>query len=141
MCDHGRYIAKKVLYISFLHCKHKARISQERALWGVINPQLHDNLTHEEAEEFFNDLSHIAIELPLAHCRYLVKDNLEQQRQDKDFDFPEEEQKQLEAVIAYLETSSAERLNKVKELTNALGESIDKTQLFTLAVSDHKLLA
>ena len=130
-----------MLYISFLHCKHKARISQERALWGVINPQLHDNLTHEEAEEFFKDLSCIAIELPLAHCKYIYKDCVEKEKQEKDYEFPEEEQKQLEAVIAYLETSSAERENKVKELTNALGESIDKTQLFTLAVSDHKLLA
>ena len=25
ICDHGRYDAKKVLYISFLHCKHKQR--------------------------------------------------------------------------------------------------------------------
>ena len=34
----GRYEARKVLYIAFLHCKHSERNWQERALWGIINP-------------------------------------------------------------------------------------------------------
>jgi len=56
-----------VLYISFLHCKHKQRSSQERALWGIINPYLNEFITHEEADEFFDALALIAIDLPLKH--------------------------------------------------------------------------
>ena len=63
----GRYEPKKVLYLAFLHCKHKQRTSQERALWGIINPQLKESITHEEADTFFDDLAIVAIDLPLKH--------------------------------------------------------------------------
>ena len=66
--DHGRYDAQGVLYIAFLHCKHSKRAVQERSLWGIINPQLKDFITHEEADHFFDELALIAVDLPLKHC-------------------------------------------------------------------------
>ena len=65
VCNHGRYDTKKVLYIAFLHCKHPKRSTQERSLWGIINPQLNESITHEEATKFFEDLVMIAVDLPL----------------------------------------------------------------------------
>ena len=73
LCDHGRYEARKVLYIAFLHCKHNLRQAQERALWGIINPRLKQAITHEEAEAFFADLALIAIDLPFKHFTSLLK--------------------------------------------------------------------
>lgn len=69
----GRYEAKKVLYIAFLHCKHQKRAIQERSLWGIINPKLDDFIKHEQADEFFDDLALIAIDLPLKHCQSWMK--------------------------------------------------------------------
>ena len=106
ICDHGRYNAKKVLYISFLHSKHRARISQERALWGIINPQLNDYITHEEAQNFFDDLALIAIELPLKHCRSTLKKEVQKAKTNKEYVLDPDYQAQLESVIAYLEKSS-----------------------------------
>ena len=79
--DHGRYEAKKVLYIAFLHCQHKKRAVQERSLWGIINPALNDFITHEEADTFFDDLALIAIELPLKHCQSWLKGELKKQKE------------------------------------------------------------
>ena len=97
--EHGRYDAHKVLLIAFLHCKHRQRSSQERALWGIINPQLNEVLTHQEADKFFDDLATIAIDLPLKHCQGFLKK--ERKRKDGDINFkidPEIERTYTEAI-------------------------------------------
>jgi len=80
VCESGRYDARKVLYISFLHCKHRQRLSQERALWGIINPHLKEFITHEEADDFFDELALIAIDLPLKHCQSFLKGEMKKKK-------------------------------------------------------------
>lgn len=100
--DHGRYEARKVLYIAFLHCKHRQRSSQERALWGIINPQLKDSISHEEADEFFDDLALVAIDLPLKHCQSQHKAENKRERQDTTYKADPEMMERLQNQIDYL---------------------------------------
>ena len=125
LCDSGRYDARKVLYVSFLHCKHRARISQERALWGIINPHFKDGITHTEADEFFDELALIAIDLPLKHCTSWLKTEAKRLTDDENY-IPDEETKVLaekfEKAKAYLEKSQAVKEEMVESLTHALGD-------------------
>ena len=73
--------------------------------------------------------------LPLDHCKHKLNTMINLERTNKEYSIPEAEKAILESTIAYLEKSQQERNNKVELLTQALGETIDKTQLFTLVVS------
>jgi len=103
ICTNGRYDARKVLYISFLHSKHRRRSSQERSLWGIINPQLNDVITHEEADEFFDDLALIAIDLPLKHYQSLLKIERRREAETAGYKMPERLAAEYKGAIEYLE--------------------------------------
>ena len=138
VCDHGRYDTKKVLYIAFLHCKHPKRSTQERALWGIINPQLNESISHEEAAKFFEDLAMIAIDLPLNHCQQFLNNEtkrvLEELGEEGKIEAKIEEA--YTNAINYLKNCKQQAIEKVRTLTEALGTEIRSAQLFTLAVSD-----
>ena len=117
MFDHGRYDARKVLYIAFLHCKHVKRAIQERSLWGIINPKLNDFITHEEADEFFDDLALIAVDLPLKHCLSLKKKELQKEKNEEGYKWNEEERQKYEQAIEYLTKCQQDKEEKIEELT------------------------
>ena len=135
VCNHGRYDTKKVLYIAFLHCKHPKRSTQERSLWGIINPQLNESITHEEATKFFEDLVMIAVDLPLQYCTKFLA--MERKRVLEELGEEGKVDPKIEAAyqqaIDYLESCKKQGSEKVRVLTEALGTEIRSTQLFTLA--------
>ena len=42
--SYGRYDPKHILFLGFLHTKHRARAAQESALWGIINPKIEETI-------------------------------------------------------------------------------------------------
>ena len=109
----GRYEARKVLYIAFLHCKHTKRAVQERSLWGIINPQLEDFISHEQADKFFDDMALCAIDLPLEHCQSWMEVEVKKSKNDENYVAHQHKEK-YEKAIEYLSKCKQDREEKVE---------------------------
>lgn len=70
----GRFQPRFLVLIGFLYCRHKSLVSTEKAMWGVINPKIHDTVSLEQVEAFLRDISYLAINLPKNFFKHQLKE-------------------------------------------------------------------
>ena len=106
------------MMLGFLLCC-QSRTEQELSLWALLNPKLAQKIQAQECRQLLEELSELAIDLPLKHYQNQLDQHRQRELQDS-YKTPEKLRVKLQQTIEYLERCSSVREQTVDKLLECM---------------------
>lgn len=65
--DQGNYNTQKILLLAFLMCHHESILKAHDSLWGLINPEINEQVDKEKVVEILHWMCEWSIDVPLKY--------------------------------------------------------------------------